>query len=261
MHFFFTTLKVVYVLNTPYSMETENETLKQACQRSKFENDDYICWGHILNSMPDTLFDVYQGMESAKELWELLENKYMTEDASSKNFLVSQFYNYKIVEGRSVLDQLHEIQRILSHYKQHKMHMDETIIVSSTMDKLPPFWKDTKRILKHKKEEMSLKELANHLRIEEELHVQDESNEHVSKIHVIEDGESSQVPKGNKKRPNKYNNNQGNKKAKVVCWEYNKQGHKKRDCTIWKRKHGLNNQKAKTKDNFVAMINYQINIV
>ena len=35
----------------------------------------------------------------------------------------------------------------------------------------------------------------------------------------------------------------------------------RKECTIWKCKHGLNNQKAKAKDNFVAMINDQINIV
>jgi len=200
-------------------------------------------------------------MESAKELWEALENKYISEDASSKSFIVSQFNNYKMVEEHSVLDQLYEIQRILSHFKQHNMHMDETIVVSSTVDKLSPSWKDTKRTLKHKKEDMTLEDLANHLRIEEELHLQDESKEHVSKIHVIEDGESSQGPKGNKKRPYKDNNNKGNKKEKVICWECNKPDHKKRDCNIWKCKHGLNNQKVKTKDNFVAMINDQINIV
>ena len=59
--------------------------------------------------MSDALFDVYQGMELAKELWEALENKYMTEDTSSKNFLIGQFNNYKMVGGRSVLDQLYEI--------------------------------------------------------------------------------------------------------------------------------------------------------
>jgi len=63
---------------------------------------------------------------------------------------------------------------------------------------------------------MTLEDLANHLRIEEELHLQDEFKEHVSKIHVIEDGESSQGPKENKNRPYK-DNNKGNKKAKVVC--------------------------------------------
>jgi len=101
--------KVVHVLNTPYPAETENETLTQARRRSKFKNDDYICRGHIWNSMSDALFDVYQGLESAKELWEALENKYIFEDASSKNFIVNQFNNYKMVEEHFVLDQLHEI--------------------------------------------------------------------------------------------------------------------------------------------------------
>ena len=81
-------------------------------------------------------------------------------------------------------------------------------------------------------------------------------------MHVVKNGDSSHGQKGNKQRPNKDNNiNQGSKNAKVVCWEYNKLGHKKRDCIIWKHKHGSNNQKAKTKDNFVAMIFDQINIV
>ena len=98
MHFLLTTLKVVYVLNTPYPKETENASLEQTRRRSKFKNDDYICRGHISNSISDALFDVFQGIESVKELWEALENKYMTEDASSKNFLVSQFNNYKMVK-------------------------------------------------------------------------------------------------------------------------------------------------------------------
>ena len=72
-----------------------------------------------------------------------------------------------MVEECSVLDQLHEIQRILSHFKQHKMHMDETIIVSSIVDKFSHSWKDTKEILKHKKEKMSFEDLANHLWMEE----------------------------------------------------------------------------------------------
>ena len=95
--------------------------------------------------MSDALFDVHQGAKSAKELWEALENKYVTENASSKNFLVSQFNNYKMVEECSVLEQLPETQHILRHFKQHKMHMDESIIVSSIVDKLSPLGKSLKQ--------------------------------------------------------------------------------------------------------------------
>ncbi|GKC11131.1 zinc finger, CCHC-type containing protein [Tanacetum coccineum] len=51
--------------------------------------------------------------------------------------------------------------------------MDEAIQVSCIIDKLPPSWKNFKHTLKHKKEELTLVELGNHLRIEESLKVQD----------------------------------------------------------------------------------------
>ncbi|GJR98889.1 zinc finger, CCHC-type containing protein [Tanacetum coccineum] len=103
------------------------------------KNDDYICRGHILNGMSDALFDVYQNMGLAKELRDQLESKYMAEDASSKKFL----------------------------FTQHGLNMDESIYVSSIIDKLPPSWKDFKHILKHNKDELSLVQLESHFHIEE----------------------------------------------------------------------------------------------
>ena len=76
-------------------------------------NDDYICRGHILNGMVDSLFDVYQNHESSRELWEALEAKYLAEDASSKKFLVSNFKNYRMVETRPVMEKYSELLRVL----------------------------------------------------------------------------------------------------------------------------------------------------
>ncbi|GKB42063.1 hypothetical protein Tco_0887005, partial [Tanacetum coccineum] len=53
------------------------------------------------------------------------------------------------------------------------MNMDESIQVTCIIDKLPPLWKDFKHTLKHLKEELTLVELVNHLRIEESLRAQD----------------------------------------------------------------------------------------
>ncbi|GJV15188.1 zinc finger, CCHC-type containing protein [Tanacetum coccineum] len=96
-------------------------------KRMKWENDDYICCGHILNDMSDSLFDIYQNAESAKALWESLESKYMVEDASAKKFLVSNFMNYKMVDTRAVMEQYHEMLRILGQYTQHNLMIDEAI--------------------------------------------------------------------------------------------------------------------------------------
>ncbi|GJZ11458.1 zinc finger, CCHC-type containing protein [Tanacetum coccineum] len=87
MHFLLTTLKVVYVLTTPMPELLEDATVEAIRIRAKWENDDYICRGHILNGMSDSLFDVYTNVESAKELWDSLESKYIAEDYSSKKFL------------------------------------------------------------------------------------------------------------------------------------------------------------------------------
>ncbi|GKF17543.1 hypothetical protein Tco_0062461, partial [Tanacetum coccineum] len=97
MHFLSTTLKVVYVLTTPMPELVEDATVEAATVeaatvkaikiRAKWENDDYICRGHILNGMPDSLFEVYTNVKSPKDLWDSLESKYMAKDASSKKFL------------------------------------------------------------------------------------------------------------------------------------------------------------------------------
>lgn len=168
MKFLLTNLKVAYVLNMARPEEKDDETVAETRDRQKWDNDDYICLGHILNGMSDSLFDIYQSSPSAKDLWDKLETRYMREDATSKKFLVSHFNNYKMVDNKSVMEQLYEIERILNNYKQHNMNMDETIIVSSIIDKLPPSWKDFKRTMKHKKEDISLEQLGNHLRLEEE---------------------------------------------------------------------------------------------
>nr|GFB33173.1 retrovirus-related Pol polyprotein from transposon TNT 1-94 [Tanacetum cinerariifolium] len=89
MHFLLTTLKVVYVLSTPSPIWSENETLETTRKRMKWENDDYICRGHILNGMSNSLFDIYQNAKSTKALGESLESKYMAEDASAKKFLLN----------------------------------------------------------------------------------------------------------------------------------------------------------------------------
>ena len=46
-----TTLNVAYVISTPKPEEVENETLEESRKRGKWEKDDFICQGHILNGI------------------------------------------------------------------------------------------------------------------------------------------------------------------------------------------------------------------
>ncbi|GJV66969.1 zinc finger, CCHC-type containing protein [Tanacetum coccineum] len=90
MHFLISSMSVVYMLTTLiFENGGDDATVEQIWKRAKWDNDDYVCRGLILIGMSDSLFDIYQNVESSKELWDSLKAKYMTEDASSKKFLVS----------------------------------------------------------------------------------------------------------------------------------------------------------------------------
>nr|GEW31295.1 zinc finger, CCHC-type [Tanacetum cinerariifolium] len=200
-------MSVVYVLTTPMPEDGgENPTVERVRKRAKWDNDDYVCRCLILNGMTDSLFDIYQNVDTSKELWDTLEAKYMAEDASSKKFFVSNFINYKMNDSRPVLQQYNELLRILGRFTQHKMNMDESIKVSCIIDKLPPSWKDFKHTLKHLKEKLTLVELGSYLCIEESLRAQD-----------------NDTPKGN-------NVAGPSVKPKVTCWKCEKPGHLKKDC-------------------------------
>ena len=53
--------------------------------------------------------------------------------------------------------------------KVNDITMDEIYIVSIIIDKLPYTWRDVKHALKHKKEDITLSELAQHHQVEASL--------------------------------------------------------------------------------------------
>nr|GEY45875.1 hypothetical protein [Tanacetum cinerariifolium] len=175
-----TTLKVAYVLTKPYPEESENETLTASRECLKFENDDFICRGHILNAMSDLLFDVCHNYSTAKELWNALEERYFTEYATY---------------------------------------------------------------------------LGKHLPIEERYRLENKTNDDTSKVHVVEEkGESFKV--GGKKRRHDDKDKKKSQKNKkdVICYNFKKPRHFKRECRALKKKQDGGNDNKNKDNNFVAMI-------
>ncbi|GJR66485.1 hypothetical protein Tco_0012550 [Tanacetum coccineum] len=56
MHFMIFSMSVVYVLTTPMPDDGgENPTVEQVRKSAKWDNDDYVCRGLILNGMSDSV--------------------------------------------------------------------------------------------------------------------------------------------------------------------------------------------------------------
>ncbi|XP_034676531.1 uncharacterized protein LOC117914780 isoform X1 [Vitis riparia] len=88
VRFLLTALKIFYILDptlAPLPEPKENDTPQVVAARKKREEDELICRGHILNALSDRLYDLYTNTNSAREIWEALENKYKAEEEGNKD--------------------------------------------------------------------------------------------------------------------------------------------------------------------------------
>ncbi|KAK6146751.1 hypothetical protein DH2020_020620 [Rehmannia glutinosa] len=143
--------------------DNERRIVVDACH-----NSDFLCRNYILNGLDDALYNVYSSFKTSKELWDSLEKKYKTEDAGAKKFVVGKFLDYKMVDTKTVISQVREIQIILHDLVSEGMILNESFQVAAIIEKLPPSWKDFKNYLKHKRKEKGLEDLIVRLRIEED---------------------------------------------------------------------------------------------
>ena len=101
-------------------------------------------------------------------MWESLDHKYKSEDAGAKKFLVCKFLNFMMIDSKTFVDQVQELQLIIHGILAEGMAISESFQVAAIVEKLPPAWEEFKSYLKHKRKEMTVEELITRLRIEEE---------------------------------------------------------------------------------------------
>ncbi|KAL0307597.1 UNVERIFIED_CONTAM: hypothetical protein Sangu_3020700 [Sesamum angustifolium] len=169
MLFYLTMLNLARFLSEEVLVVSEGEidTQKRAAM-DVWGHGDFLCRNYILNGLNDTLYNMYSSATIARAIWESLEKKYKTEDAGLKKFIVGKFLNFKMVDSKTVMNQVQEFQIILHDLHAEGMKLRESFQVASMIEKLPPLWKDFKNYLKHKRKEMGLEDLIVKLRIEED---------------------------------------------------------------------------------------------
>ncbi|KAK3026523.1 hypothetical protein RJ639_041820 [Escallonia herrerae] len=112
-----------------------------------------VAVNYILNGLDNVLYNVDSPMLNAKALWESLEKKYKMEDAGSKKFVVGKFLDFKMVDSKTIMNQVQEFQLILHDIHAKGMMLGESFQVAALIEKLTPTWKDFKNYLKHKRKE------------------------------------------------------------------------------------------------------------
>ena len=260
MKFLLTALKLFYVLDPNlmhFPLASDEDTDEIKAQRKKWEEDELICRGHILNTLLDRLYNLYTSMKSPKEIWNALEAKYKTEKIGTNKFIIQKYFDYKMLDNVLVLDQVHELQILVN--KLHDLSITESFQVGAIIVKLSPSWNNFRKKLMHMSEDLTLEKFGQHLQIEEESRVRDVTNTD-SKVNVnnVQSGGSSKTnkhlkvnksgsgfKKNNSKNPNKDKKNR-------ACFHCGKQGYYIRECKLLKNKK--KDEEGNVIEHIVAMV-------
>ncbi|XP_047252308.1 uncharacterized protein LOC124887165 [Capsicum annuum] len=128
---------------------------------------NFLCRNYTLSDLTDNLYNVYSGMKTLKALWSTLERKYKTEDVGTKMLFVAIFLEYKMIDSKSIVSQVRELQVIIQDLLAEGLVMNKAFQVAAIIEKLPPMWKDFKNYLKHKQKNMTVEYLIVRLHTEE----------------------------------------------------------------------------------------------
>ena len=169
MLFYLTTMNLAHIVREDVPKTDENPVTKETMLTiDAWKQSDFFFRNYILNRLDDTLYDIYSECKTAKNVWELLEKKYKTEDAGAKKFVIGKFLKFEMVDTKTVIKQVEELQVLIHELHAEGCSINEHFQVGAIIEKLPPSWKDFKIYLKHKRREMSMEDLILRLQVEKD---------------------------------------------------------------------------------------------
>ncbi|TMW85449.1 hypothetical protein EJD97_023132, partial [Solanum chilense] len=147
----------VSTATTSFARNRSTAALAPAEKPAKVSGVDFKSWQQkcssiSLRGLSNDLYNVYNNVKTSKELWDPLEKKYKIEEAGMKN----------------VVTQVQELQVIIHDLLVEGLIVNDVFQVAAIIEKLPPWWKDFKNYLKHKRKEITVEDLIVRLRIEED---------------------------------------------------------------------------------------------
>ncbi|KAK3139722.1 hypothetical protein QOZ80_5AG0388720 [Eleusine coracana subsp. coracana] len=161
------------VMNVFWVSTSKLEGDLTADQEKAYSEANTIILGAVIGALIDRLQDVYTHHTVAKELWDALIADYGGSDAGTELYVIEQYHDYMMVDGKSVIAQAHEIQCIVKELELLKIVVPEKLVVGGMIAKLPPSWRDFATTLKHKRTNISISDLITSLDVEEKAREKD----------------------------------------------------------------------------------------
>ncbi|XP_040948149.1 uncharacterized protein [Gossypium hirsutum] len=101
--------------------------------------------------------------------------KYRGDDAGIKNYVIGEWLKFHMTDDKPITDQVDAYKKLVSDILVEGMQMCEILQINVLIEKLSKSWYDYRNLLKHKKRNISSKELISYTKIEEANHFKDKA--------------------------------------------------------------------------------------
>nr|XP_034606707.1 uncharacterized protein LOC117866575 isoform X1 [Setaria viridis] len=134
---------------------------------------DDLFKGAVINVLAENLVDSYMQYPSGKALWDVVEANFGVSNAGNELYIMEQFYNYKMVDDRLVVEQAHEIHALAKDLDNLRCPLPDKFVAGGIIAKFPPLWRNFATTLKHKREEFIVAGLIGTVDVEEKVRAKD----------------------------------------------------------------------------------------
>ena len=124
---------------------------QDAQQAQAFQKMDTLFKAALLSVLGENIVDAYASIDNGKDMWDALEAKFGVSDAGTELYIMEQFYDYRMTEERSVVEQAHEIQSFARELENFNCMLPDKFVAGGIITKLPPSWRNFATLLKHKR--------------------------------------------------------------------------------------------------------------
>ncbi|KAL0345393.1 UNVERIFIED_CONTAM: hypothetical protein Sradi_4370600 [Sesamum radiatum] len=160
------------------------DTLKTFLRKNVLKNDEFAYSSIILNLSNSVIRKVGK-LETAKELWDRLEELFTETSLPSKLFLLEKFFRYKLDLSKNIDENVDEFTKLVQDIKLtgDKNIDDYTPIV--LLNAIPETYSDVKAAIKYGRDNVSLDTVINGLKSKEMDIKTNKTNQSSSEVNFV----------------------------------------------------------------------------
>jgi hypothetical protein len=126
------------VMNRFWVSEGEPEGELSPEKEKEYSKANTIFCDMVVGVLTKTQQDMYLRYKTAKEMWDTLNTEYGGSDVDTRLYIIEQYHDYQMVDGKSVVTHAHEIQCMVKELGLLKIVVPDKFVVGGIIVKLPP---------------------------------------------------------------------------------------------------------------------------